>query len=500
MAHRKTDLGQDPAGNYRRYLGWKISGGKRIQHLFRLGKVKKVAEATNFRLEAIWEGVEARWRRLHADGNAGSDGPLWDDVSLAIARAVARGEPTFAVTPPSEVAALNQADLVVAWLARLQADLPVIPLQLDRPDLYLEGVGGIREVIEVKRGMLRQLGEPTSTQTVRQALDAYHDFLGEHYRDRPSRRPMQRTAAILRAHVEDLTLDKLDADRLDLWLAYWCRRPTGKRGRMAPTTCRNALIGLRQFLRWLSRSPQWDWQIPAGYAFRKCKIDRDDQPRPRKSFNLEELGRVWACALPWDRALITLALNCGFSKAEIATLRLDEIVESGKHTFIKRVRRKTGAYGQWILWPETLAALGYLARFRRPGEAFAVVNRAGRRLDQGGPSGNENQVIKNHWDRLCRRLLAEHPAHLRLPFKCLRKTGATMLRKLPIENAAELASMYLAHNEAADAADSLLPAYTSRPWRKLHRALWKLRRKLLPVLNSVEDPFGDPGVLAPTPA
>ena len=73
-----------------------------------------------------------------------------------------------------------------------------------------------------------------------------------------------------------------------------------------------------------------------------------------------------------------LALNCGFSKAEIATLRLDEVVESGKYTFIKRSRRKTGAYGEWILWPETLAALGYLARFRGPGEAHAVVNRAGR--------------------------------------------------------------------------------------------------------------------------
>ena len=185
-------------------------------------------------------------------------------------------------------------------------------------------------------------------------------------------------------------------------------------------------------------------------------------------------------------ALIMLALNCGFSKAEIATLRLDEVVESGKHTFIKRARRKTGAYGEWILWPETLAALDFLARFRRAGEDHAVVNRAGQRLDRGGPSGNENQVIKNHWDRVCRRLLAEHPGHLRLPFKHLRKTGATMLRHLKVENAAELASMYLAHGEAADSADSLLPAYTSRPWRKLHKALWKLRRKLLPVLTSVE--------------
>ena len=67
-----------------------------------------------------------------------------------------------------------------------------------------------------------------------------------------------------------------------------------------------------------------------------------------------------------------------------------------------------------------------------------------------------------------------------------------MLRHLKVGDAAELASMYLtAHGEAADSADSLLPVYTSRPWRKLHKAMWKLRRKLLPVLTSVEDPFGD---------
>jgi hypothetical protein len=34
-----------------------------------------------------------------------------------------------------------------------------------------------------------------------------------------------------------------------------------------------------------------------------------------------------------------------------------------------------------------------------------------------------------------------------------------------------------------------LPVYTSRPWKKLHRALLKLRKKLLPVFTSVEQPW-----------
>jgi hypothetical protein len=49
--------------------------------------------------------------------------------------------------------------------------------------------------------------------------------------------------------------------------------------------------------------------------------------------------------------------------------------------------------------------------------------------------------------------------------------------------------MYLAHGERADDRDQLLPVYTSRPWRKVHRALRKLRARLLPVLTSVAEPW-----------
>ncbi len=48
--------------------------------------------------------------------------------------------------------------------------------------------------------------------------------------------------------------------------------------------------------------------------------------------------------------------------------------------------------------------------------------------------------------------------------------------------------MYLAHGERADDKDQLLSVYTSRPWRKVHRALARLRSRLLPVLAGVADP------------
>jgi hypothetical protein len=109
------------------------------------------------------------------------------------------------------------------------------------------------------------------------------------------------------------------------------------------------------------------------------------------------------------------------------------------------------------------AALEYL-RLRPNDTPYAVVNERGNALVKGTPKGNENQTIKNHWDRLLERVISAQSNFHRLPFKCLRKTGATYIRKLA---SAEVVSMYLAHGERSDHQDQLLSVYTSRPWRKV---------------------------------
>lgn len=127
--------------------------------------------------------------------------------------------------------------------------------------------------------------------------------------------------------------------------------------------------------------------------------------KKRRHFKLAELRTIWLHAKPWDRALILLALNCGFSKREIAILQAGEIVKGKKYTFIKRHRTKTDGDGEWVMWPETLEGLEYLKRFQKPGGTDVVVNRAGTPLTKGTPAGNENQVCfkknlgrrKNPW-------------------------------------------------------------------------------------------------------
>ena len=196
---------------------------------------------------------------------------------------------------------------------------------------------------------------PTAAGNLHQALDAYHAYVSEKYAGRSNQRPQQRLVALLKKHSVAVALEKFDADAIDQWLAVWCKRPTGEVGPLALTTCRNTLIALRQFVRWLARSAAFQWEMPRGYTFPRCRIDKlpADRAKRRQHFKRAELALLWEYAHPWDRATILLALNCGFGKREIATLQRGEIVQKKGRTYIRRHRTKSDVYAEWELWPET---------------------------------------------------------------------------------------------------------------------------------------------------
>jgi hypothetical protein len=493
---RKDEVGQDSEGRYRRYIGWKDNNSDRyIQHLFRLGRNREEAQRRNMRLERLWDCVVALWKLHKANGKTDAPCPLWDEYTLAIGQAIAKGAEVCTLTAPPGV----QPGIALEWLAIMRQWYPVIPLKL-REDIAKAGVEEIerrRSTLESSRRLHEKALEAAGVSvagTLHLALDAYGDYVRQKYKDKPSLHPQLTTLALLKRHLADAGLGGLDADAIEQMLAYWSRRPEGDKGKpLAVTTCRNAGIVTRQFLRWLSRSPRFDWSLPGGFTFPRTRItvlpaDNADKLR-RKYFKVEELKVLWEYAYPWERALMLLALNCGFANREVATLQSAEVVRGNKYSFIKRHRGKTGVYGEWVLWPETAQALEYLGQFRPEGLPFVVADRDGKPLTERMKSDNKNDTIARHWKRILERVGADHPGFHQLSFKFLRKTGATLLRHLHVPNAAELASMYLAHGEASDSRDSLLPAYAVRPWKKLHRALLKLRKKLLPVLTGVEKPW-----------
>jgi hypothetical protein len=492
---RKEELGRDTEGRYRRYIGWKEGNGDRaIQHLFRLGRDETKAKLANMRLERLWECIDALWKLNKSNGKTDAPIPMWDDYTLAIGQSIAKGEEVCTLTAPPGV----PPGVALEWVALMQQWYPVIPLRL-REEITRAGVEEVerrRTTAENSRKLaemaLAAAGVPIGT--LHQALDAYREYIEQKYKDKPSLHPQLTTLALIKRHQSDAELAEFDADGIEQMLAYWSRRPMGDKGKpLAVTTCRNAGIVTRQFLRWLSRSPRFDWLLPGGFTFPRTRItvlpaDNANKLR-RKHFKVEELKTLWQYAQPWDRALMLLALNAGFANREIATLQTAEIVQSNKHSYIKRHRTKTGVYAEWVLWPETLQALEYLEQFRPAAAAFVVADRDGKSLTHRMKSDNKNDTIQRHWKRVLARVEADYPGFHKLSFKFLRKTGASLIRHLHVENAAELASMYLAHGEASDSRDALLPVYAARPWKKLHRALLKLRKKLLPVFTSVENPW-----------
>lgn len=474
-------LTKDNRGRWRRQnLGRKKGENGMVSATFLLGTDHGEACRRVVLLEQIWSAVEKTWQALKT-----TEAPIWEEDTYAIALAVARGETDIVVPPRFELDKPMQA----GYLADLREEFPFLSLRFSDEkanDNSRQVADHMEEDAAYLLDRARHL-KRTVTGTLHQALDAYQAFITEKYAGKANQRPQQHLVALLKGHSHNLPLDKMDADQIDQWLAVWCKRPTGKKGTLALTTCRNVLIALRQFIRWLARSEAFHWEPPKGYMFPRCRIDKtpSDRTRRRQHFNRSELAVIWQYAHSWDRALMLLALNCGFSKREIAILQSSEIVQRKGRMFIKRHRTKSDVYGEWELWPETIQALDYLNR-RPNGSPYVVVNQHGTSLINGTKRGNENQVIKNHWDRLMGRVTADHPDFHKLPFKCLRKTGATFIRKLA---SGEVASMYLAHGEKADHKDQLLSVYTSRPWRKVHKALAKLRSKLLPILTSVPEPW-----------
>ena len=88
---RRKEFKPDIHGRISREIGWKRSNGdgRVVQHKFYLGNDRDKAELANARLERLWRLIEAD-HAIDLNGDANSDRPLWNDVTLEIGRAIAR--------------------------------------------------------------------------------------------------------------------------------------------------------------------------------------------------------------------------------------------------------------------------------------------------------------------------------------------------------------------------------------------------------------------------
>lgn len=361
----------------------------------------------------------------------------------------------------------------------------------------------------------------TPTATLYQALKAYQKFLHQEYLDPELEnvsawgRTQIRQTKNLMTHHSDQLLTRLDGDAVTELVGYWRRRPCkiGTKEPMTPKAASNFLGTLLRFFKWLDTSSQFDWNKPFAFNDIDTKVRRFPSDHAKKSlaqvdtFSLDELKLLMRYGQPFERLLLLLGLNCGFGRAEIASLLVGEAHLFKGHTprdqeilgypttdqdsFIKRIRRKSGVYGEHILYPMTVEGLQWAIERRQqfPGfspEARLVVSEKGTALDKPTKSNNANQLIPNHFDRLITRILEDGNEINKLSFGKLRKTASDLVKRF---SNGEIAGVFDCHGSPVKT-DFLSDRYTNRPFGKVFQAIRDVQKYLAPVfLEAGPTPF-----------
>jgi hypothetical protein len=445
--------------------------------------------------------------------------PVWTVHTLAIGMAIARGDETVEVDPAADPDLSDHLPLSPTSLAEWFGSLSMlsagcgIQLTLASETKALADAGRetIKESVEstvegTKAYATRRLtciGIDTS-ETLHQALTAFSEYLGSKYVNgegvvTPTGKRYQRQTEQIRNSVENLPLREFGLAAIEALFDTWQRRPVSLKLKrpMAVETVRDVIKRIREFLRWLHRS-SFNWRLPDDYMPARISLKHTPaelaakaQPHGRRTYTVDELCTLWECASPWERLLMILALNCGMGQAEIATLQVGEIT-SGAHghypitgDWIKRIRFKTGVYGEWMLWPETVQAIEWMKRRRgNTAETALVLTKAGKPLHKQTKGGSRNMAIPNAWNTLLARVRKDVPEFRRLSFNKLRKTASSFVRR---KYGGEVAGMFLAHGRVVS--DELLERYADGDFRPVFRACRHWRKVLGKMFATVADPF-----------
>jgi hypothetical protein len=225
------------------------------------------------------------------------------------------------------------------------------------------------------------------------------------------------------------------------------------------------------------------WKLPPDYLFPRIKIEwlasEVSGEVKKRTFTMKQVGVLWQHATPLERVFIALGINCGFGAGEIGTLAEGEIDGS----VIKRLRHKTKVFGAWWLFPITRKAIAW-ARQRKAVLGFSsdylLVSDSGQPYSAVTVGNNNNQKIRNSWNRLMKRIRQEkdHADFPRLSFGKLRKTAASWMRRV---GGGEIASIFITHGKATG--DSLLDLYADRQFRRLFKCQKRIWKKLEGVMT-----------------
>ncbi len=519
-----------PDGQFDCRVGWKTtSGGKRDQHKFRLGTDEKEARRRDLLLRQIWERVE---ELQPVD-------PSWTPDSLDVAKLVAQGDRVIEIKRSPGEEDVDYAHRVHS----LRILFPMLSIYTEReygPALGVQILGALKQMDDDAEGGVEKQQQQARSQflalvqgsprpdggpTLHEALRAYSDWLDEEYEHpeaniSPWGHTQKKQVETLLSHHNDLPLGRLDRNQVEQMLRYWRKRPYRKvvkqkettKKRVTRASASNYVKALRKFFTWLHACDKFDWTKPGDLDQLRTKIETLDgevrrQVTPEQLFTLDELVQLYRYGTPLDRLLILLGLNCGFGAAEAATLCVEELwlwtPHSKRHqeilnftstkedSFIKRPRRKTGVYGEFLLFEHTVRGIEWALQRRKKqpdykSQSRLLLNSNDAPYDRPTKSGNASQQIPNLFRRLLDRIEVDETSISRLPFKMLRKTGGDLVKRF---SDGEIKGVFLCHGHPVES-DDLDDVYTSRSFGKVFHALRDVEQYLEPMFAAAgPEPF-----------
>jgi integrase len=520
MAKKKT-LCRAASGGFVRNLGWKRTPVGFDQHKFHLGRDESKATLANLRLEQLWQEVGKRWERENQYALEPTDRPVWDNVTLAIAEAIRKGEPVAKVLLPPWLSALvPECSAIGDWLDQLQNDITVIKIELQNTvaekhaDEYLQKEG--QRLMAMGRRMLHK---KAGGETLHAALSEYAKWIETKYLDTERRvtqwgRTQGRQIAFLRKILPECPLAGLDVHRIEEMLDVLRLRPLGENGRSVSVAwTKNVIKQFRHFLSWLNRSQDFAWKRPSDLEIGLIRIPLTPNEKGRsaravqvETYTRDELKTLWQYATPFQRLLMLISLNCGFGKSEVASLEMSDILLRQRHprerevgytgtsadNWVLRIRHKSRVYGEWKLWPETVKAIDWWLQRRTAIKVSSevttlLVTAKGNRFDTPTKGNNPNFQIPNGWFHLTERVRKEYPEFRRLSFNKLRKTAGNFIRE---KAGGEVAGVFLCHGTPVRT-DIQLDMYTNRPFAKVFTAIDDVGEEMGQIWGTIGDPFPD---------
>lgn len=260
------------------------------------------------------------------------------------------------------------------------------------------------------------------------------------------------------------------------------RKPTRKvtpGGRYSFTLCKHTIRLFNHFLRWLYKEPSLSWKNPADLDPHPISVGRDAEIKFKaETYSKEEVRILWQHASQFERRLLLLSLNCGFSISETGSLDWHEV----DGHFIRGLRPMTKGYGEFKMWDITRQSLGTP---KKKGTVF--LTESGLSLIAPTKGNKPSTKIPSAWTRLLNRVRKHHPEFKKLGFHHPRKMGGNEIRKIAD---GETMGVFLRHGKPVKS-DGLAGVYSNNAFETVVVAqdkLWEQWQDVFTPLGEVELP------------